>query len=262
MSQNDLDKRGATGRACAPALLLILVLAIPVASRAGRPFVTEDACLAEKGEVSLEAGYETWKTGENRWDQIWVAVPAVGVGGGVELFAEVPFVTLEGPRGGAERGFGDLVLGAKVRLACETAGRPGLALRLAWKTHTADARMGLGSGDNDLTAVVAASKCLGRSALHLSAGFTREGNHLNGAVRDYAFYGGALETRLSERVNLCLEIQGSQNPERHLRENPTFALVGLTLRATENLVLDVGYRRALRGPGPRDAVLCGLSLCF
>ncbi|MEW5764911.1 MAG: transporter [Acidobacteriota bacterium] len=262
MPRNKLPRRGGAPRARMRALCLPLLLAVPVAAWAGRPFVTEDACVSEKGEVSLEAGFETWETEEKGRDRVWVVVPAVGVGGGVELFAEVPFVTLEGPRGESERGFGDLVLGAKVRLVREETGRPGLALRFAWKTHTADARMGLGTGDNDLSAVLGASKSRGRSTLHLSVGFTREGDHLNGAVRDYAFYGGALEARLSERVQLCLEVQGSQNPERHLRENPTFALVGLSLRAAENLVLDLGYRRALRGPGPRDAVLCGLSLCF
>lgn len=262
MAGNDLEDRGGAGLACVPALLFALALANPLAVMAGRPFVTEDACVSDKGEVSLEAGFETWETEDGRWDQVWVAVPAAGIGGGVEVFAEVPFVVLPGRGGNAERGFGDLVLGAKVRLAREETSRPGFALRLAWKTHTADARTGLGSGDNDLTAVLGATKCLGRSALHLSVGFTREGDHLDGAVRDYAFYGAALETTLSESVRLCLEVQGSQNPERHLRENPTFALVGLTVQLSEHLLLDVGYRRALRGPGPRSAALCGVTWCF
>lgn len=262
MPRHDLEKRREAGRARVPAFLFALALATPLAVMAGRPFVTEDGCVSEKGEVSLEASFETWENEDGLWDQVWVAVPAVGTGGGVEVFAEVPFVALEGPLGKVERGFGDLVLGAKVRLAREETWRPGIALRLAWKTHTADARTGLGSGDNDLTAVLGGTKGFGRSTLHLSVGFTREGDHLGGAVRDYGFYGAALETTLSERVRLCLEVQGSQNPERHFRENPTFVLVGLTVQLTEHFLLDVGYRRALRGEGPRGAALCGVTWCF
>jgi hypothetical protein len=243
-------------------LLLALSLIHPIAVWAGRPFVTEDACVSERAEISLEASVETWEKEDGGRDQVWVAVPALGVGRGVELFAEVPFVVLEAPGGAVERGSGDVVVGAKVRLARESSSRPGVALRLAWKMRTADARRGLGSGDNDLTAAVGVSKTFGRTTLHVSAGFTREGDHLEGAVRDYAFYGCALETRLSCRTALCVEIQGSENPERHLRENPTFALVGLTFQASGRLLLDAGYRRALRGTGPRSAVICGITICF
>lgn len=260
MSRTQPEKRLGALHACG--LTLLLALANPLAVMAGRPFSTEDGYVSEKGEATLEASFETWKNEEGRWDQVWVAAPAVGLGGGVEVFTEIPFVALKGRGGSPERGFGDVVLGAKARLIREETSMPGVALRLAWKTHTADARKRLGSGDNDLTAVLSASKGLGRSTLHLSAGFTREGDHLDGAVRDYAFYGGALETSLSERVRLCLEVQGSQNPERYLRENPTFALVGLTVQLSDHLLLDAGYRCALRGPGPRGAALCGVTWCF
>lgn len=159
-----------------PGLLLLPFLAAP-AARAAPPLLIGDAPTADRGQIELYAGAAWQKSGAGE-----LALPGVelviGVSGWQELTVEAPLLLVEG-----QRGLGDLVLGTKVRLVEEAAGRPGLAASLEWKLANGDRAAGLGSGAMEAELRLRVQKTWDRVTLIGNAGYTLVGEPEEAGVR-------------------------------------------------------------------------------
>jgi hypothetical protein len=159
-------------------VVVILCAALPAAAQT-RPLVTEEAATAPSGTVVLEAGGQLMReepnflTGEprGRYDGPLLRLvfsPADTVEIDVEWTARVG--VRDDPHFGSVSDFGDVVLRAKVRLAEEGEGRPGLAARFGVTLPQTSFGNGLGPNTLRMSADMLLSKRTGALTLHGNAG--------------------------------------------------------------------------------------------
>jgi hypothetical protein len=161
----------------------------------------------------------------------------------MHLHALVPFA-YDRPSGGpAAYGFGDLELGAKIRLVDEGDARPMVGVYPAFDFPTGDATKGLGAGHWRAFLPAWVQKGFGQWTTYGGPGYWID----RGAGRKGSwFFGWTLVRRLSERVSLGGELYDTTPSQAGDRNNLRFNL-GLTLDlgAIDHLLLSAG--RSLAG---------------
>jgi outer membrane protein OmpA-like peptidoglycan-associated protein len=195
---------------------------------------------------------------------------------------EYPF-----PRTPWETGFGDISFGGKYALLSGTQGNGvGLALRAFFKIATAEAALGLGTGEASLGGDVVVSKALGRGTeLHAIAGYEWNGNPdaqdalggvaLPGVVSDVfngpefvadAFrWGVGLNAPASSRLQLQVELSGKVYGNTTVEQtNTADVMVGVSFWLRPGLFLRPAYVYALgydgRGRDVSFAKRSGLNI--
>jgi hypothetical protein len=215
-------------------LPLVLVLTLLTGSGSAfaqqRPILTEDPEPIGAGRMLIEGGIELahdqhYPTSGLRGN-LW-RVPAVGVSFGLSSIAEfqidggvdrlgmrerdpaAPLAALVTATGDSTNAFEDLVVGTKIRLVSETAGRPAFGLRFATKLPNASNESGLGTDSMDFYGSMLGAKTVQslRVVVNLGAGILSDptqGNRQN----DVLTYGASFARALSPRGEVVGEVNG------------------------------------------------------
>ena len=130
------------------------------------PLVMGDVPTADRGGIDLYVGtgYEKDGTAER---QVPFTELVLGVSSWQEITFEIPYLSQ-----GGQQGFGDAVLGTKLLLLRETAGRPGLAGSFEWKLTTGSPSKNLGTGAMEYDLRLRSQKTWGRFTLLANVGYT------------------------------------------------------------------------------------------
>lgn len=226
------------------------------------PLVIGDVPTADPGTVELYAGVNRVSAGGVEW-----AVPAtelvVGISTWQELTVEVPYQVVNDGRG-----LGDLVLGTKLQLLPEAAGRPGLAGSVEWKLANGDQAVGVGSGSMGLGFLARAQKTWGWATLIANAGYTLVGTPkvagVTVPVRDTGFLGLGEAAALRDGLSLVADLYW-RSPDAPGAPARLAGDVGLTCVVADHLALQGAIGTSLRADslgGPRLRAYLGLKTDF
>ncbi len=146
----------------APALLTVVALAIasPALAQSGegiepdRPDVTNGTHVVAPGLVQVEFGglYTRDDPGQNAASSPFTV--RVGLADWIEARIGADGLTTQATAGSRATGFGNVQVGAKLRLWADPGGAPVLSILPTVNLPSADASRGLGSGDADYTVAV------------------------------------------------------------------------------------------------------------
>lgn len=196
-----------------------------------RPLVTEDPEPVGAGRMLVEGGvdyahdqrYPTSGLRGNLW-----RVAAIGLSFGLSSIAEfqidgalrnrlavtsrdpaAPLASLVTATGDSTSSFDDVVVGTKIRLVSEAAGRPAFALRFATKLPNASNESGLGTDTMDFFASLLGAKTVQsvRMVANLGAAILSDptqGNRQN----DVLTYGASFARAMTQRAELVGELNG------------------------------------------------------
>ena len=217
----------------AAALCLAAVLVTVPAFAQQRPLVTQDPEAIGAGQVLLEGGFEygtdiffpaSGLTGN------LFRIPQVGVSVGVSPIAEfqlsggpydhlsitsrsqAPLTHMLTATGSSTHDVEDIVIGAKVRLLSETAGRPAIGFRFATKLPNAGNEKGLGLDTTDFYASLLFGKTVQSFRIVGNFGFGILGDPTRGdSQNDVVTYGFSLARALTSQIDVVGELNGRVN---------------------------------------------------
>jgi hypothetical protein len=254
--------RGAKIRFFCSIASIFAVLALSATCFAYRPFITEDAGVAGKGVVQLEASwdYMNWKGGDV--DNAFLLVPIYGVTERLEMSLEIPYLLHNPDTGRNVDGIGDMNVVGKYLIFEEKDMWPAFAFKGAIKTDSGPSSKGLGTGDLDYSLVAVASKTLGPFTLHTMFGYTFVGDDGDPDIRDMYLYGFAADYAMTETFHLVSEIAGNRNPDRTAGNDPITGLIGAYYKISEKVTVDGGMRFGFNDAAPQFNSTLGVTLTF
>ncbi len=212
-------------------LLFVCTLILPAAVLAQqRPLATEDPETVGAGRLLLETGFDASRGAVypvSGLEGNLVRVPTVGVSIGVSSIAEVQIdggfydrlgITRRGPgplagmvtaTGTTTSSVEDLVVGTKVRIAAETASRPGFGLRLATRLPNASNESGLGLDTTDFYSSLLVAKTVQSVRVVGNVGMGILGDPTRGdRQNDVLTYGVSFARALTQAAEVVGEING------------------------------------------------------
>jgi hypothetical protein len=160
--------------------------------------------------------------------------------------------------------FGDIVLGAKIRLVSEAAGRPGLALRFASHLPFGDASSGLRAGTTNVELGLAAAKTVNSVRVVINMGMAALGDPERSYQADrVVLYGVSIARAVGPGVELTGEVNGRSNPGTAPAGTESGGLARVGGRFTRGPVrLDGGFLIGLTESDPSWGVTFGLTWVF
>ncbi len=270
-------------------VLALLVGGVTVArpvSAQSRPLVTEDPETVPAGHVLLEGGldfahgigFSVSGLEGNLW-RIGVLGASVGVGPFAEIQVDgglvqrlkiadrdtaaplAPLLTIDGD---STSDLVDLRVGAKIKVASETASRPALAARFTTRLPWADPENGLGSGTTDFAAGLAAGKTVRSVRTVVNLAFGSAGNALEGHRRHLTVdYGGSLARAVRAGMEVVGELTGRAVADDEPGAPPDSTVVRVGGRVTHGPVrLDGGLSLGLNDQDPTWGFAIGATWVF
>lgn len=240
--------------------LALLALASP--AFAYRPFLTEDAYVAELHHPELELGADQWRWRDGSHARQFLTTVNYGLFKRFELSLELPWLE-RGPAGTASAsGPGDVTMASKLQLVEEGPRRPAFLLRTAVKLDSAPRNQGLGSRTTDGALVLAVSKELLPFRLHAALGETWVGGFTPGSRRFLYNYGLAADLGAARRLRLITEFFGSRHAFDDGQPDPVSAGLGFILPFGEDIALDAIARRGLSPSAAAWQVATGAFFAF
>jgi hypothetical protein len=218
-----------------------------------RPTVSNPAQLPAPGQLELELGGLSSKTGEARRASLpYTFKLAFNEEWGVLLGGEA-LVSAHDEGAPRVRGVGDtsLVLKRAWTLA------PGSALGLELGAKAPTAKDGIGSGKADYSMNGIYSRDMGSVHFDGNLTFTRIGAIDAGQGRTQTGWAAAFSTPLSEQWGVDAELSGTH---QHGTDNTAQLLVAATYSPTPRLTIDVGVARGLNRASPDWSLFSGLVL--
>jgi hypothetical protein len=217
-------------------IVFFVLVAILIAGRADaqqRPLVTEDPETIGSGLVLLEGGFDVQReifypvsglTGN------LLRLPTLGVSFGVSSIAEIqidgglynrlsvtdraeaPLSSLLDFDGDRSTDIEDIVIGTKLRLLSETAGRPAVGVRLATKLPNASNENGIGLDTTDFFVSLLVGKTVQSIRVVGNAGLGILADPVEGhRQNDVLTYGLSLARAVAQGVEVVGEINGRAN---------------------------------------------------
>jgi hypothetical protein len=205
------------------------LLAIPAAAQQ-RPLVTEDPETIGSGLVLLEAGLD------HQRDAVYpvsgltgnlLRLPTLGVSFGISSIAEIqvdgglynrlsvtdrvdaPLASMLDFDGDQTTSIEDIVIGTKIRLLSETAGRPAVGVRFATKLPNASNESGLGLDTTDFYASLLVGKTVQSIRVVGNGGFAILGDATRGdRQNDVLTYGLSLARAVRQGLEIVGEVNG------------------------------------------------------
>jgi opacity protein-like surface antigen len=239
----------------------ILLLLAASNAFAYRPLSTEDAGVAGKGVAQAEVSWDNIKWKNDDKEDIFLLVPIYGLTENLELSVEIPYLYHRPDSGPSEEGTGDINIVAKYLLVPGGLESPSFAVKGVVKMDNGDYDKGLGSGDKDYSIVAALSETIGRLTGHAQIGYTWTGDKKE-KILDVMLYGAALDLAMTESLQILAEVTGDRHPDRLEKENPLIALMGITFKVSDNLVVDAAYRWSLNDSERFTSTTVGASITF
>jgi hypothetical protein len=213
--------------------LFVLAAATPSVAQQ-RPLKTEDPETIGAGRALVEAGIEYDRDASfpvsglrgNHW-----ALPSFGVSLGVSSIAEIQFdwipyqklsITQQTPGaplsdvllldGDSTDDFGDIQIGAKVRLISETARRPAIGSWFSTRLPNAGNESGLGKDVQDFASAITIGKTVQSIRIVANFGLMMIGNPVRAAAQDdLLIYGVSVARAISQRGEFVGEFSGRAN---------------------------------------------------
>jgi hypothetical protein len=234
-----------------------LVLSMPTAALAYRPFVSTDAAVAEPGTVEIEFGYAGFRRDGSQDAIVAPTVVAnVGIGSDVELVGEFKVVHDVDGATQAEDSALSVKWVARDGFLQERGTAPSVALELSLLLPTIRTQNHPGG---ELAGIVSGT-VLGWT-YHLNAGPLVEA----GEAEPGALWGAILEHALSEHLRAVGEVNGDSV---HGDPADNSGLVGMIWKvdpppsALHDLAFDVGVRRGISRAAVDWAGTAGLTFAF
>ncbi len=253
-------------------LLIVLGAAVPLATRAAHPLVTDDTGTQGARRTQLEL---TAELGQDRPDPSAVDVGAAaaaaiafGLGDAIDLVIGLPVAWSRSRLGGdvvAEAaGTADGLLELKWRFlergGFSAALKPGVTL------PTGSASRGLGTGRPGYGLVLVASQVLGPVSVHVNGGWSHAEHALpaeHAASRGDAWHASvAAAAEVATGLQLVANLGVDSPAERGVTAWPAFALAGAIYALSDRLDLDAGVRAALNTADTDLMVLAGAAYRF
>jgi hypothetical protein len=214
------------------ALVWVAALALhpAVAFAQQRPLVTEDPETIGAGRMLIEAGLDYGRSTEypaSGLEGHLFRFPLIGISIGLSSIAEIqidgglynhlnitaresaPLSGMVTARGDSTSSVEDMVIGTKIRIAGETAGRPSFGLRFATKLPNASNESGIGLDTTDFHASVLIAKTVRSARIVGNIGLGILGDPTRGDQQnDVLTYGASLARALTQKAELVGEING------------------------------------------------------
>jgi len=268
-----------------PAAAMLLLMPVAAAAQQ-RPLVTEDPEVVAQGQILLELGFD------QLWEQRYPAsglqgtlmrFPAVGVSIGVGV-AEIqidgaifqrlliterfdaPLAGMLDFTGDRTSSIDDFIVGTKIRLLTETAGRPAIGVRFATKLPMARNERGLGLDTTDFYAsflvakTVQSIRVVGNGGIGILGDATR-GDRQN----DVVTYGLSVARALTQGSEVVGEINGRIHTSdgEPAPGTQSSAIVRGGLRFTKGRVrIDGGALIGILAQDPKFGITAGLTWVF
>lgn len=253
------------------AIVSCLLLSADAAFAQQRPLLTEDPETVGTGRVLLETGLTYSRDREFSGSGLTgnlLEVPQVGLSIGVGSIAEIQIdggfysrlsITERGVgpltdrlqiHGDTTSSVDDIVVGAKIKLVGEKAGRPAIGLRLVTKLPNASNESGLGLNTMDFYSTLLIGKTAGSVRFVGNAGLGILSDPIENARQtDVLPYGFSIARAIAEGLEVVGEING------HVQFSEEFPPPG----AESHAVFRVGLRYT-KGPGRVDGgILIGTT---
>jgi hypothetical protein len=247
-----------------------------------RPLKTDDAEILETGRIRAEAGVEFLQEQRYSLSGLRGNLIRLGVAGihvGVGEFAEfqisavmqdylsissrtAPVVAPEFS-GDSTSDFGNLLLGAKLKLAGEKGKRPAMAFKFAVELPNANQGSGLGTDETEFYSNLLFKKHFGSTQILADIGLAILGSPvIPGRQTDPLTYGVAAIVPVHRSVNLVAEVSGRQGPSHRIgNENKSQVRAGVQFR-TGNIRWDAGGVAGLMRYDPKSGVIFGMTYEF
>lgn len=263
--------------------VMFLGLALPALAQQ-RPLKTEDPETVGSGRVLIEAGLDF-----NR-DAVFpisglrgnhMTLPDFGISMGVSSIAEIqidwaiyqrlnvtgqdsnaPLASLVQLDGDTTEDFGDIRIGAKVRLLSETAHRPAIGSWFSTKLPNASNETGMGSDIQDFSSAVTIGKTVQSVRFVANIGMLMQGNPLRPAAQDdMLIYGLSVARAISQRSEVVGEFLGRANFGTLITPGAEDrGLLRFGLRHTINSVrFDMGVLLGLTAREPEVGITTGFT---
>jgi hypothetical protein len=177
-----------------------------------------------------------------------------------------PLADLVAATGQTTHAVEDIVIGTRIRLAPETARRPGVGFRFAVRLPNAKHESGLGQDTTDFSASLLAGKTAGRVRVVSNAGFTIMSEPLDAAKQnDVVIYGVSLANALSRQLEAVAEVNGRWSTRHGIApvgtESRGTAKVGGRV-AVGSIRLDASVLFGLTSIDPSIGVTVGVTYTF
>jgi len=245
------------------AFIVFLFIFCNKSAYGGRPFSVEDATVADKGAVEAELGFEYARQNNRDNNYNILLVPVYGLTENIEISCELPFDILKPKEGTDEEGLGDINLAVKTLFLPEKELIPSLLLKTVVKLETGDEDDGLGSGDEDVGLILAATKSMGPITIHGNAGYTFVGTDYDDTLNDYLLYGIALECLIAPKLTIVSETYMESDINFEEESHTVNPLIGITYQLTENIKLDTAFRMGIRYHQKTEyGIISGASISF
>jgi hypothetical protein len=212
------------------AMLIALVASAAPAAAQQRPLVTEDPEPIGAGRVLIEGGidaeHDAQEPAYGLKGNLW-RIPTIGISVGISSIAEfqidgAPYqrlsVTQRTPApltglltftGDSTRDVEDIVIGTKIRVLAENAGRPAVAFRFATKLPDASNQSGLGLDTTDFFASLLLAKTVQsvRFVGNVGVGILAEPTNAT-SQNDVLTYGVSFARAMTDRAEIVGEVNG------------------------------------------------------
>ena len=269
-------------------LAAAIVLCIAASAQAQqRPLVTEDPETIGAGLILLEAGFDQQRevffpvsglTGN------LLRAPTLGLSFGVSSIAEIqidgglynrltvtqreaaPLSSVLDFTGDRTTDVEDIVIGTKVRLVSEAAGRPAVGIRFATKLPNASNESGLGLDTTDFHASLLLGKTVQSIRFVGNVGLGILGDPTQGdRQNDVLTYGVSLARAVAQGVEVVGEVNGRANvrdgdPPPGTESRGAFRVGGRLTRSTVRL--DAGLIVGMTSRDPSFGFTAGLTWVF
>jgi hypothetical protein len=250
-------------------ILLSLVISIFMAGTSFglHPLVTEDTGVQGKGKTEIEIGFERAKESEDGTTQKISSATitmAYGLTNNMDLILGVPYQNIRTKTEEAtssEDGIADTV----VELKWKFYERDGLsfALKPSFTLPSGSKKRGLGNGRATYGFYFITTKEIEPFTLHFNLMYKRNENGKEPKDRpDLWHISLASEVKLMKDLRFAANIGMDKNPGAASNVDPAFALGGFVYSISEDLDIDIGYKRGLNKPATDYSILAGLTWRF
>ncbi len=158
--------------------------------------------------------------------------------------------------------FGDLILGAKLKIVSEKAARPSVSFKFAVQLPNATNESGLGTDETEFYSSVLLRKHLGRLELLGNVGLGILGSPIQpNSQSDMVTYGFAVAMPVHPKLELTGEVHGRTGPPRVGNENLAQVQLGIRFRAA-GMRWDVAGLAGLEHFSPGSGLTMGVTYEF
>jgi hypothetical protein len=158
--------------------------------------------------------------------------------------------------------FGDLMIGAKMKLVPEKRARPAMAFKFEMQLPNATNESGLGNDETEFYSSLLFTKHLGRARITGNLGLAILGSPVQAnSQADLMTYGVCADIPLHPRLELVGEWYGRQGPHRVGNESLSQVRLGARIRAA-GVLWDVAGIAGLKHFDPRSGIAVGVTFDF